>query len=273
MEREGLDAVWRQFDPDGFALAEATRRHLDRVGFVPPTHGGDEAADPAEQPEPSGDRWVGADPPGLGECPQCGEEHQAPSGERPVGWLIEQRRADGSWFRCGVVDRLTDHPLATQEPHGQDWRPAEFRATPLRVLVLPERRTQIDHYPIQDGRVVVRWRGATDPDGRGYIVEANVGGVIVEGAGHYGTDLHAATAAGRLLAARLEREGADPDTHHEFRIVGDEDALIVRCGDASIDHHPVGIYEDLAEPCPGCGQRFVLDVTARLRATDNDGAG
>lgn len=63
----------------------------------------------------------------------------------------------------------------------------------------------VSHYPLAPGQVVVRWRGGQDPDERGYIVEANIGGVIMEGAGHYGASLLAAREEGDRIAAAIAR--------------------------------------------------------------------
>ncbi len=47
---------------------------------------------------------------------------------------------------------------------------------------------------------------------------------------------------------------------HGFRIVGDEDALLYRCGDTEFPYKSIGIYEDLATECPVCGEMLVLRV-------------
>jgi len=47
---------------------------------------------------------------------------------------------------------------------------------------------------------------------------------------------------------------------HQFRTVGDEDALLYQCGDREIPYVPVGVYEDSPTICPVCGDRLVLRV-------------
>lgn len=79
-----------------------------------------------------------------------------------------------------------------------------------KLRIFPQRQTVIDHYPIHEGEVVVRWWSDPDPDACGYIVEANVGGVIVQGAGHYGESLYAATEAGENIAAALRAQEPTP---------------------------------------------------------------
>ena len=72
------------------------------------------------------------------------------------------------------------------------------------VLEIPRTNRSINHYPLADGTVVLRYRHSDDPDERGWIVEANVGGVLMEGAGHYGDSLYEARNAAARLKARLD---------------------------------------------------------------------
>jgi hypothetical protein len=51
--------------------------------------------------------------------------------------------------------------------------------------------------------VRVRWRKHPDPDACGYIVEAVIGGVLLEGAGHYGDSFLAAQAAAAAIIAAI----------------------------------------------------------------------
>ena len=44
---------------------------------------------------------------------------------------------------------------------------------------------------------------------------------------------------------------------HGFRIVGEEDALLLTCEGEGVDG-VLGIYEDLATKCPRCGELLVL---------------
>lgn len=72
----------------------------------------------------------------------------------------------------------------------------------------------------------------------------------------YDTDETIIDGIERLVRSQQEEP---VDTSHEFQIVGDEDALLLRCnGRADVESHVFGIYDDLAKPCPGCGERFVL---------------
>jgi hypothetical protein len=66
-------------------------------------------------------------------------------------------------------------------------------------LEIPKRSVSVDHYPMPEGMVVVRWRGE---DNGGYIVEANIGGCILWSGGH-GDGLAAARAAGKAVRAAL----------------------------------------------------------------------
>ena len=73
----------------------------------------------------------------------------------------------------------------------------------MMIIQMPK-GSQESPYPIADGDVLVRWRDhPTDPDARGYIVEANVGGVLMEGSGHYGNRQPEALSAAARIDVRL----------------------------------------------------------------------
>ena len=85
---------------------------------------------------------------------------------------------------------------------------SEQRDPKEAVREIPRHARDQNPYPMAEGAVVVRYRESQDPDAAGWVVEANVGGVIMEGAGHYGDGLHSAREAASRLHKKLN--AADP---------------------------------------------------------------